>query len=377
MPNIAIIGSGPAGCFLAEILALKLSDVQIDIYERLSHPFGLAVSGVAPDHLHTRKVTEQFERTLARDNVKLIVNTEVGSTISYSELKQHYDRVVFATGASEDRRLGIPGEHLTGVYGSGCFTRWYNSHPEHKDVQPLIGQRVGIIGNGNVALDIARVLAKTAQEHQASALSEPVRTHLAKSNISEIHIFGRRGPADASFSLPELTELGTLAQAEVQVSSDALIGIEAQNLPPSQKKMLQQLQQYAETPADASAAIQIQFHFYATPVAAIGTTQLEALEIRDSRLDNLDSSSLESLPLDSLQLDTLITAIGYYTPAIAGVPYDAERGRFAHNQGKIEPGVYCLGWCQRGPQGVIPTNRSEAMNLARQLIRELESQDVD
>ncbi|WP_052063931.1 FAD-dependent oxidoreductase [Nitrincola sp. A-D6] len=212
--KIAIIGSGPSGCFLAEILALKRPDLQIDIYERLPHPFGLAVSGVAPDHLHTRKVTEQFARTLARDNVNLICNTEVGSSISYSELKQRYDRVVFATGASEDRRLGIPGEHLPGIYGSGRFTRWYNNHPESSQFTPLIGQRVAIIGNGNVALDIARVLAKTAAEHQTSALSEPVRTHLAKNHIREIHILGRRGPADASFSVAELTELSTLAQAE-------------------------------------------------------------------------------------------------------------------------------------------------------------------
>jgi NADPH-dependent glutamate synthase beta subunit-like oxidoreductase len=364
---IAIIGSGPAGCFLAEILAIKLSDVQIDIYERLPHPFGLAVSGVAPDHLHTRKVTEQFTRTLARDNVNLICNTEVGSSISYTELKQRYDRVVFATGASEDLRLGIPGEHLPGIYGSGRFTRWYNSHPESSGFTPRIGQRVGIIGNGNVALDVARVLAKTAEEHQPSALSASVRTHLAQCNIREIHILGRRGPADASFSVAELTELSTLAQAEVYASPALLAGVDTQGLPPSQKKMLEQLQRYAQAPEATSALTKIQFHFYATPVAAVGDKQLEALEIRDTR-----HGTRHTLPLD-----TLITAIGYRTPAIADVPYDTARGRFVHQQGHIEPGVYCLGWCQRGPQGVIPTNRSEAMNLARQLIKELEKQHAD
>lgn len=365
--RVAIVGSGPSGCFLAEILAIKLPGLTIDIYERLPFPFGLAVNGVAPDHLHTRKVTEQFERTLARNNVNLICNTEVGSSIRYSELKQRYDRVVFATGASEDLRLGIPGEHLPGIYGSGSFTRWYNSHPEASELTPLIGQRVGIIGNGNVALDIARVLAKTAAEHQPSALSEPVRTHLAQCTINEIHIFGRRGPADASFSVPELTELSTLTQAEVQVSPAVLAGIDTQGLPPSQKKMLEQLQRYAQAAEDTAAVTKIQFHFYATPVAAVGEKQLEALEIRDTR-----HGTLHTQPLD-----TLITAIGYRTPAIAEVPYDTELGHFAHQQGNIEPGVYCLGWCQRGPQGVIPTNRSEAMKLARQLIKELEKQHVD
>ncbi|MFN3880702.1 MAG: FAD-dependent oxidoreductase [Nitrincola lacisaponensis] len=367
MKQVAIIGSGPAGCFLAEILALKLPDVQIDLYERLPHPFGLAVSGVAPDHLHTRKVTEQLQRTLDRDQVKLICNTELGRDIHYDELKARYHRVILATGASEDRQLGISGEQLTGIYGSGAFTRWYNQHPEAVTLHPHLGERVGIIGNGNVALDIARMLAKTPAEHQQSDLSDAVRNHLAQSAVREIHILGRRGPADASFTLPELTELGALAQANVQVSREALENIDRQALPPSQQKVLNQLQQYAETPVNQQASIQIHFHFYSTPVAAQGHTQLEALTICDSR-----SQHSWTLPLD-----TLVTAIGYRTPAIDGVPYDESAGRFAHQNGKIEPGVYCTGWCQRGPQGVIPTNRSEAMQLARHLIREWEQNDAD
>jgi len=363
VPSIAIIGSGPSGCFLAEILALKLPEVSIDIYERLPHPFGLAVSGVAPDHPHTRKVIEQLQRTLDREEVNLICNTQVGSQISYETLKSRYDRVIFAVGAEQDRQLGISGEELSNVYGSGAFTRWYNSHPDAQDLNPSLGKKVGIIGNGNVALDIARMLAKTATEHQQSDLTPSVREALASNLIEEIHIFGRRGPTDASFTLPELTELGNLANARVRVSPDAFAGIDTNQLPISQQKVIQQLQSFADLSIATSNKIQIQFHFYATPESISGKDKIEHLHIMDTR----------SRQTDSVQLDSLITAIGYQTPKIEGVPYDDLKKRFAHTDSLIEPGVYCVGWCQRGPQGVIPTNRSEAMSLARKLIKELEA----
>lgn len=363
MPSIAIIGSGPSGCFLAEILALKLPNVSIDIYERLPHPFGLAISGVAPDHLHTRKVVEQFQRTLERDEVNLMCNTQVGLHISYDALKARYDRVIFAVGAEQDRHLGISGEKLSNVYGSGAFTRWYNSHPDAQSLHPSLGKKVGIIGNGNVALDIARMLAKTAQEHQQSDLTPQVREALANHSIEEIHIFGRRGPAEASFTLPELTELGNLANARVSVSPDAFAGIDTTQLPISQQKVIQQLQSFADLSFATSNKIQIQFHFYATPESIQGDQHIEGLTIKDTRTGHTDR----------IQLDSLITAIGYQTPLIEGVPYDDAKKRFAHTDSLIEPGVYCVGWCQRGPQGVIPTNRSEAMGLARKIIKELES----
>lgn len=363
MPSIAIIGSGPSGCFLAEILALKLPKVSIDIYERLPHPFGLAISGVAPDHLQTRKVTEQLQRTLDRKEVNLICNTQIGEQVSYESLKNRYDRVIFAVGAEQDRQLDIEGESLKGVYGSGKFTRWYNSHPDNQNLKPILGKKVGIIGNGNVALDIARVLAKTAIEHQQSELSPFVREVLAAHSIEEIHIFGRRGPTEASFTLPELTELGTLAQAQVHVSPHDFVGVDLAQLPMSQQKVVQQLQSFADLSVASGKSTTIQFHFYATPESIQGTDKIEALRIRDTRSGNSDS----------IQLDSLITAIGYQTPKIEGVPYDEEKQRFAHQDSLIEPGVYCVGWCQRGPQGVIPTNRSEAMGLARKIIKELES----
>ena len=364
MHSIAIIGSGPSGCFLAEILALKLPKVSIDIYERLPYPFGLAINGVAPDHQHTRKVTEQLQRTLDREEVNLICNTEVGLQISYKTLKSRYDRVIFAVGAEQDRQLGIDGENLSNVYGSSAFTRWYNNHPDAQDLNPSFGKKVGIIGNGNVALDIARMLAKTAEEHLQSDLMPKVREALGNHSIEEIHIFGRRGPAEASFTLPELTELGNLTNTRVSISPDSFAGIDTNGLPMSQQKVIQQLQSFAELSIATTKKIQIQFHFYATPESIQGDESIEGLSIRDTRTGKTDT----------IQLDSLITAIGYQTPMIEGVPYDDKKKRFAHTDSLIEPGVYCVGWCQRGPQGVIPTNRSEAMGLARKIIKDLESE---
>ena len=367
MNSIAIIGSGPSGCFLAEILATKRPDLKIDIYERLPYPFGLAVHGVAPDHLHTRKITEQFKRTLDRAEVNLISNVTIGSDMHYEELKSSYDRVIFAVGASQDRKMGIAGEELAGVYGSGFFTRWYNHHPESINHVPKIGRKIGIIGNGNVALDIARVLSKTPQEHLNSDLHPNVREYLAQTNIEEIHIFGRRGPAEVSFTYAELAELETLEQIAFHLNKDDLVDVDLDALPRSQQKVVSQLLLYSSLHPTTQKKVTLYFHFNATLKMLEGDNSIQALIVEQRKTGQTIR----------FELDTLVSAIGYETPPIPNVPYDEHKRRFAHHDSVIEPGVYCVGWCQRGPQGVIPTNRSEAMNLARKIIKELESVNVN
>ncbi|TVQ68649.1 MAG: hypothetical protein EA373_10375, partial [Oceanospirillales bacterium] len=223
-------------------------------------------------------------------------------------------------------------------------------------------KKVGIIGNGNVALDIARVISKTSHEHLESDLSSKVRSSLAQSNINEIHIIGRRGPAEASFTLAELAELENLEQVAINLCLDDLKKTNLELLPISQQKMLQQLQHFAQLKPTTTKKIQLYFHFNSTPKSVEGDNKVHGLLLQQGHTG-------ETI---HLELDTLITAIGYQTPPILGVPYDETKRRFAHHDSLIEPGVYCVGWCQRGPQGVIPTNRSEAMSLARKLIKQLE-----
>ena len=363
--NIAIIGSGPSGLFLAEILSLKVPDISIDIYERLSRPFGLAVAGVVPDHLNTRRITEQFQRTLNRQNVRLICNTEIGKDLLYPDLKQNYRWVVFATGATEDRSLGIPGENCSGIYGSGSFSRWYNSDEQMQAFTPHLGEKIAIIGNGNVALDIARVLAKTPKELHASNLTDKVRHLLESNRPTDIYIIGRRSPSQASFTLPELAELGELDQADPVIAQPNLIQVDEKTLPPSQQKVISQLKHYANR-QPTNYRSRIHFIFNTSPTAFLANKQrfVSAITLQN----NL---SLDDTSTYALNIDTVITAIGFRSQPIKGVPFDHQKGIFQHTDGEIEPHVYCLGWCQRGPQGVIPTNRTDAMKLAKKIINSI------
>lgn len=360
--NIAIIGSGPSGLYLAEILALKIPDITIDIYERLSRPFGLIVAGVAPDHLHTRRITEQFKRTLNRSNVRLACNTEIGKDLHYSELKQNYRWIVIATGAAEDRILGIPGENSAGIYGSGVFSRWYNNDEKMHSFTPYLGKKIAIIGNGNVALDIARMLAKTPKEHDTSDLTEKVRNHLADNRPTDIYIIGRSSPVQASFTLPELSELGELEQASPTTDSQYLINLDAERLPISQQKLLLQLENYANRQV-SNTHTRINFIFNTSPTEFLTNKQGQVSAVTLHNNLKLDHNSTYKL-----QIDTAITAIGYHSRPIDSIPFDSQKGVFLNTEGEIEPQVYCLGWCQRGPQGVIPANRADAMKLAKKII---------
>src|SRR5271157_3315859 len=225
MLHIAIIGSGPAGCYLADQLLLPLPDASIDILERLPAPFGLIRYGVAPDHQGTKAVTRVLDRVLSRERVNFFGNVEVGRDVRLDELMPLYDAVVLATGATRDRKLGIPGEELPGVVGSGAFTGWYNGHPDHPAPQLQDVRSAVVIGNGNVALDVARVLAKGPSEFAGSDLSPDVTAWLEAQPIENIHIVGRRSAADAKFTDHELAELGTLERARPVVIDPAdLIG---------------------------------------------------------------------------------------------------------------------------------------------------------
>ena len=351
MLHIAIIGSGPAGCYLADSLLRLIPEASIDIFERLPVPFGLVRYGVAPDHQGTKAVARVLDRVLSRDRVSFFGNVEVGRDIRLEELTSLYDAVVLATGASRDRRLNIPGEELPGVVGSGAFTGWYNGHPDHQP--PAIdGVRSAlIIGNGNVAIDVARVLAKSSTELAGSDLSPDVMSWLQAQPIETIHIVGRRSAADAKFTQHELAELGTLQRAiPIVVDADSLSGNSA---------IVETLRSFAVTQSSC-APVTICFHFNLTPVAFLGDERLSAVQFRSA-----DGA------LSEISAQLAVPCIGHETRACCAVT--PSNGVFANEEGKIKDRLYVVGWAKRGPSGTIPTNRTEAQQLAQKIAQEVPS----
>lgn len=370
--QIAIVGSGPAGCFLAELLTRKLPDCQLDIIERLPTLFGLVRAGVAPDHQGTKNVTRQFERTLQKENIRVLANLTVGKDISYDELKACYDLIIFATGASEDNTLGIDNESLDGVYGSGRFVGWYNGDPDaHQQALQLAGPSVAIIGHGNVALDIARLLAKSPDERVGADICQPALDQLNACTIKDIYLIGRSGPEQARFTPPELAELKELTQA-LPVTTAAIPTEASPELEPRERRAkqmnLELFQQFAlNTEAAATRPTRIHLLFNHQPKALQG----EAGRVTQLELMQRTPGSPEQ-PV-TLPVNTLISAIGYRSRPIGNLPFDSEAGRFTHQNGLVEAGVYLTGWCRRGPTGVIPTNRADALEISKRILNDLES----
>jgi ferredoxin--NADP+ reductase len=358
--QICIVGSGPAGCYAAEKLQRDAPDAAIDIIERLPTPFGLIRAGVAPDHQSTKAVARILERVLARPGTRFWGNVEVGRDLSLDALREAYDAVILATGAPLDRRLGIAGETLPGILGSAAFTRWYNSHPDHTAAPSLAGiTSVAIIGNGNVALDVVRLLAKSPAELAQSDIDPAVEATLGTMRLREIHVCGRRGPAEASFSPLELGEFGTLERAQPFIdAADAAVAV-------PDAAVGAHFADFAAAPP-AEKPIAIRFHFRARPAAFRGTDRVSAVEFSGQRNEGgryVDSGERFVLPAE-----LVIRCIGYETQPCCELRPEA--GIFANENGRIAPGLYVVGWAKRGPTGTIPTNRSEAHQVAQRLLAE-------
>lgn len=372
-PSIAIIGAGPSGCYVADALGRKLPGARIDIFDRLPTPFGLVRGGVAPDHQGTKNIARQFERTLGKDGVRFLGNVAIGRDLGYEELKAAYDVVVVTIGALEDRKLGIPGEALTGVYGSGAFVAWYNGIPDGRDLAPRIGASVAIVGNGNVALDIARLLGKTPEELAGSDLCAHARAAFAAAPVRDIWLIGRRGPLDASFTTAELSEFGELSRVATLVEATQLPAEVPGDLPEDQRKLaeknLEVLRGYAARGKQADKPIRLHFLFNAAPVRVEGAGQAETLVLERTRVEN--GRAVATGETFEIPAETVIGAIGYRSTPFPGLPFDAGRGTVAHDQGRVEPGVYTAGWCKRGPQGVVPANRADSLAVAELILADL------
>jgi ferredoxin--NADP+ reductase len=366
MRHFAVVGSGPAGFYTAEALVKAYGDqAKIDIIDRYPVPYGLIRFGVAPDHQSLKAVSKRYDQVAAGQSVRFVGNVNVGEDISVEELIGVYDAVILAIGAPHDRKLGIPGEELPGVVGSAEFVGWYNGHPDFADLAPpLDGTHAAVIGNGNVALDCARILSKNRHEFEGSDIVGHALEALDKSPTQTVTIFGRRGPHQISMTPKELGELGHLEVATPVVDASDFPPVEADEaLEPGHRKSITILRDFATAGADRSKPKRIVFDFFAKPLRIEGDGKAERLIVERTILDESGSAKGTGETYE-VPASLIVTSIGYQTPRMEGVPYDERGGKFANEQGKIADGLYAVGWARRGPTGTIGTNRPDGYEVA-------------
>jgi ferredoxin--NADP+ reductase len=367
--SVAIVGAGPAGFYTAEALLQGDSDVAIDIIERLPTPFGLIRAGVAPDHQSTKQVTRKYESIAEDPRIRFYGNVTLGETIGLSELEGIYDAVVLAIGCMGDRPLGIPGDGMDGVYGSAAFVSWYNGHPDFHDLDPdLTSPAAVVIGNGNVALDVARVLVRTRAELARTDIADHAAQRILASAITDVYVVGRRGPLDAKFTNVELREIGRLEACTPIVDADQLPaesfdGGDDRNRR-IREKNLATLQEFAALPGPPKPK-RIHFVFYSAPVAVLGEGRVQA--IRFERMVVRDGRIAGTGQYFEIACGLVVAAIGYRSLPIDGMPFDADRGLVPSRDGRVRPGLYTVGWAKRGPTGVIASNRPDGVKCAEQI----------
>ena len=362
MRHFAIVGSGPAGFYTAEALEKAYGEnARVDILDRYPVPYGLIRFGVAPDHQSLKAVSKRYDKTAGSAGVDFIGNVCVGRDVSIGELLELYDAVILATGAPHDRKLGIPGEDLPGVIGSAEFVGWYNGHPDFADLDPpLGGGHAAVIGNGNVALDCARILAKTRHEFEGSDIVGHALDMLDRSAIKTITILGRRGPHQIAMTPKELGELGHLEAAVPVVDLADFPPIDADEpLDPGLRKSVTLLRGFADLPADKPK--RMVFDFFARPVVIEGNGRCEKIVVEKTELDDKGAARGTGETYE-VPASLIITAIGYSTSPIANVPF--EGGKFVNEGGKIADRLYAVGWARRGPTGTIGTNRPDGYEVA-------------
>ncbi len=374
MRHIAIIGSGPAGYYTAEAAQKQWGDdVRVDVFDLLPVPYGLIRTGVAPDHQSIKGVSRRYESTALSDNVRFVGNVMIGRDITVPELQGLYDAVVFATGAPNDKPLGIPGEDLANVFGSAAFVGWYNGHPQFRDLAPdLSGPNAVVIGMGNVALDVARILAKTEAEFAGSDIVAHALDALRTSQVCTVIIVGRRGPHQIMMTPKELGELMHLARASPRVNSEDLpeAGEDAL-LEPGLRKSVSHLRAFAAIPESerADKPIEIDFDMFASPIRLVGESKVEGVEVEITRVEA--GRAIGTGETYVIPASLVVSCIGYRSSPIPDVPFDERAGRFANDEGRILPGLYCVGWARRGPTGTIGTNRPDGFAIVDKISEDL------
>jgi ferredoxin--NADP+ reductase len=364
------VGSGPAGFYAAGALLSADPPAEVDMIERLPTPWGLVRLGVAPDHPKLKTVSRAFEKIADQPGFRFLGNVEVGRDLHADDLTRLYDAVIYAVGAQTDRRLGIPGEDLPGSWPATEFVAWYNGHPDFQDVPfDLDVERAVVIGVGNVALDVARMLALTREELAPTDTTDAAIQAIASSSLKEIVIVGRRGPAQAAFTTPELHEMGELAGADVVVDPADLDGAEPKDT--NSERNLAVLHELAALEPQGKPR-RVVFKFFESPVAILGGDRVEGIELVRNVLDENERAVATDVT-ETLDCGLVFRSVGYRGVELAGVPFDDRSGTIANEGGRVGDGVYCAGWIKRGPTGVIGTNKKDATETIELLLEDVAS----
>ena len=365
--RVAVVGSGPAGFYAAGALLSAHPPAEVDMFDRLPTPWGLVRLGVAPDHPKLKSVSRAFERIAEQPGFRFLGNVEFGRDLHHDDLVRLYDAVIYAVGAQTDRRLGIPGEDLSGSWAATEFVAWYNGHPDYQELDfDLSVERAIVIGNGNVALDVARMLALSHDELAPTDATDASIAAIARSPIREIVVVGRRGPAQAAFTTPELQEMGELAGADVFVDPADLDGAEPKNT--NSERNLAVLNDFAAWEPKGKPR-RVVFRFFESPVAIFGEERVEGIELVRNELD----ANERAVPTDereTLSCGLVFRSVGYHGVELPGVLFDSASGTIPNEGGRVEPGVYCAGWIKRGPTGVIGTNKKDATETVALLLED-------
>lgn len=399
--RVAIVGAGPAGIYAGNLLAGAVAprtgtSLEIDLFESLPAPYGLIRYGVAPDHprikgivnslhemLDAFPVTSDDEPAATRRTIRFIGNVEVGRDISLDELRERYHAVILATGAIRDAALDIPGVDLPGSYGAADFVAWFDGHPDVARTWPLDASSVAVIGNGNVALDVARVLAKHAVDLRTTEVPDNVLAGLESSAVTDVHVFGRRGPADIKFTPIELRELGDVPDVDIVLSEEDFDGIDPAAASTNQLKvMLRTLNSWRDRPA-GTASRRLHLHFWHAPVEITGDAKVEGMRFERTRLAQGEADAAPRLigtgEFRDYAVQAVYRAVGCYGTRVVGAPFDEQRGVVPNEGGRVESpadgadGLYATGWIKRGPVGLIGHTKSDALETITNLLADAEA----
>ncbi|TRW43898.1 FAD-dependent oxidoreductase [Georgenia yuyongxinii] len=382
--SVALVGAGPAGIYAADILSKSGLEVSIDLFERLPAPFGLVRYGVAPDHPRIKQIIVALYKILQRGDIRLIGNVDVGTDVALEELQRHYDAVIFSTGSDRDAPLNIPGIDLAGSYGAADFVSWYDGHPDVPRTWPLEAKEVAVVGVGNVALDVARMLAKHPADLLVTDIPENVVEGLRRSPVTDVHVFGRRGPAQVKFTPLELRELGKVPDVDVivydedfQFDEGSEESIRSSN---QTKQVVKTLMDWTlKEEADRTASRRIHLHFLHRPVEVLGNGKVEAIRTERTELTG-DGSVRGTGEFVDTPVQAVYRAVGYFGSPVAGLPFDERSGVIPNTEGRVIgddgdylTGVYATGWIKRGPVGLIGSTKSDAQQTIAHLVEDAQA----